>query len=231
MSGFVKYFLIPFVLLAAAVAMVAGKQGKFSRKPPLELFPDMDRQPKLRPQAYNSFFGDGLSSRKPIEGTVAHSKPVKVGEEEVYLHQEHPLTTGRVTGTTNWVETNPFPITEKVMARGQERFNISCTPCHGALGDGNGITKKIGAMAVVANLHDPRIVAMPDGEIFNIITYGKSLMMGYGSNVTPEDRWAIIAYLRALQRSHLGYEEDVPAEMHSKLPGLTPAGAKQEAKK
>ena len=89
-------------------------------------------------------------------------------------------------------------------------------PCHGAQGDGNGITKKYG-MAVVANLHDKRIVELTDGEIFNTITYGKGLMGPYGPNVTVEDRWAIIAYLRALQLSQLGTVDDVPEQMRSTL--------------
>jgi mono/diheme cytochrome c family protein len=110
----------------------------------------------------------------------------------------------------------PVGLTAKLLARGKERYQISCVPCHGALADGNGITKKYG-MAVVANLHDKRIVSMTDGEIFNTITSGKNLMGGYGANVTVEDRWAIIGYLRTLQLARLGLVNDVPAELRAGL--------------
>jgi len=132
-------------------------------------------------------------------------------------YQDIPANTGRVPGTTNFVEINPLPITAELMARGRQRFEINCSPCHGSLGDGNGITKKIGAMAVVASLHDKRIVELPDGEIFNTITHGKGLMGAYGPNVVIQDRWAIIAYLRALQRAQLGTLDDVPAQHQAAL--------------
>ena len=96
---------------------------------------------------------------------------------------------------------------------------IFCSPCHGAQADGNGVTKKLG-MATVANLHDKRIVEMPDGEIFNTITYGKTpalLMQSYAGQVPVEDRWAIIAYVRAVQLSRLGSVDDLPAELRDKL--------------
>ncbi len=199
-----RYFLLGFVLLCVLVVSVAGFRGSTSRKPPIEVFPDMDRQLKLRPQTDASFFEDGRSSRLHVPGTVARGS-----------HFEGtPFNTGLIPGTTNGVDVIPVPVTRQMMQRGQERFQISCLPCHGALGDGNGITKKYG-MAVVANLHDARIVKLPDGEIFNVITYGRGLMGAYGSNVTVEDRWAIIAYVRALQRSRLASVNDVPAEMQS----------------
>ncbi len=204
-----RYFFLIWFLLCVTVVSIAGFRGDTSRKPPIEIFPDMDRQPKLRPQVAFTFFEDGRSSRLPVPGTIPQSKPIKVGDKEVYPFEENAVTTGKITGTTNYVETNPFPISEQLLQRGHERFEISCRPCHGSLADGKGITTKYG-MAVVANLHDPRIVKQTDGEIFNTITYGKNLMGQYGSNVSIEDRWAIISYLRALQRSRLGTIEDVP---------------------
>jgi len=113
------------------------------------------------------------------------------------------------------VETNPFPITAQLLQRGQQRFNIYCSPCHGREADGNGITKKLGVMMTVANLHDPRIVKLADGEIFYVITNGRNTMGAYGPNVTVMDRWAIIAYVRALERSRLGSLEDVPEGLRS----------------
>lgn len=188
-----------FALAVLAVMVIAGKRGDMSRKPPIEIFPDMDRQPKLRPQTGNGFFADRLSSQPHVPGTVSRG--------EAYL--DIPLNTGRVPGTTNFVDTLPVPVTMELLKRGEQRFTINCSPCHGLMGDGKGITTKYG-MVAVANFHDQRLINMPDGEIFNTITYGKNLMGSYGANVTISDRWAIIAYLRALQRSNLGNMDDVP---------------------
>ena len=132
-------------------------------------------------------------------------------------HENAPANTGFIAGTTNFVAYNQLPITSELLKRGQQRFTINCTPCHGALGDGNGITKKIGAMAVVANLHDKRIVEMNDGELFYVISKGRNLMGAYEGNVTIEDRWAVIAYLRALQLARLGTPDDLPQDLRASL--------------
>ena len=198
-----RYILLVLGVIIISVMVVAGKRGDMTRRPPIELFPDMDRQPKLRPQAANSFFKDGFSSQQPIAGTIARGSS----------YQDSPENTGRNPGTTNFVATIPVPVTSQLLARGQERYNISCSPCHGAQGDGKGITTKFG-MAVIADLHDGATRKVPqqaDGELFNTISNGKGLMQGYAANVTIQDRWAIIAYVRALQRSHLGSMDDVPA--------------------
>ena len=199
--------------LGAATFGILGFQGSQMRKPPFELFPDMDRQAKLRPQEPNHFFANGISSQLPPAGTVARSQPVQTVNGGVYAFEDSPVNTGRVTGTTNFVETNPLPVNEALLQRGRERFDIYCAPCHGRTGDGNGITKKIGVMAAVANLHDKRIVELTDGEIFNTITQGKSTMGAVGPLLPPPDRWAVVAYLRALQLSWLGAKCDLtPAQ-------------------
>jgi hypothetical protein len=182
----------------------------------------MDDQPKLRPQTTFDFFPDQRSSRAPVPGTIARNQAYSGlrGSEPgraVYPFEDLPVNTGQITGTTNFVESGPFEITPDFIEWGRQRYQINCWPCHGPLGDGNGITKKLG-MAVVANLHDPRIVQMPDGEIFNTITHGKNLMLPYGPRVPVTDRWAIIAYVRALQLSRLAAIEDVPAPARSTLP-------------
>ena len=159
----------------------------------------------------NSFFANGVSSQLPPAGTVARSQPIQTANGEVYPFEDSPVNTGCVTGTTNFVETNPLPVNEALLQRGRERFDIYCAPCHGRLGDGNGITKKLGVMPAVANLHDKRIVELADGEIFNTITHGKGLMGAYGPLVPTQDRWAVIAYLRALQLSWLGTTNDLTA--------------------
>jgi mono/diheme cytochrome c family protein len=203
--------------VGVAVVCIAGFRGEVLRKPPLEIFADMNRQPKLRPQRPFDFMPNGVSSQLPPPGTVARSLPIKTVDGAVYSYEDSPVTTGRITGTTNFIENNPLPVDGAFIARGQDRFNIYCSPCHGKLGDGNGITKKIGDMPAVANLHDARIVMMTDGEIFNTITYGKSTMGAYGPLVPPQDRWAIVAYLRALQLSQLGSKDDLSPDQQASL--------------
>ena len=207
-----RYFLLGFFLTVVLVVGIAGRRGSHTRRTPFEIFPDMDRQPKLRPQTKNAFFKDGLSSQLPVAGTIARGA----------AFEETVLTTGKLPsapGVTNWVDTNALPITAALMARGQERFTIYCAPCHGASGDGKGITSKFG-MAVVGDLHDikqRKVPQQPDGEIFNTISYGKNLMQGYAPQIPIDDRWAIIAYVRALQRSHLATIEDVPTDQREIL--------------
>lgn len=214
-------YILSILLIGAALGAVAvgilGFQGRMSRKPPFELFPDMDRQAKLRPQEPNHFFANGVSSQLAPAGTVARSQPLQTLNGEVYTFEDSPVNTGCVVGTTNFVETNPLPVNEALLARGRDRFDIYCAPCHGRLGDGNGITKKIGVMAAVANLHDKRIVELTDGEIFNTITHGKSTMGAVGPLLPTPDRWAVVAYLRALQLSWLGAKEDLTTAQQATL--------------
>ena len=214
-----KYILLLLGLTAVLVMVVAGKRGDMSRRPPIEVFPDMDRQPKLRPQAGNDFFKDGLSSQLPVAGTVARGS----------AYQDLPVNTGKTPGSTNWVQSIPLPVTAQFMARGQERYHINCSPCHGAAGDGKGITTKFG-MTVIADLHDVATRKVPqqtDGELFNTISHGKGLMQGYAANVSLEDRWAIVAYVRALQRGRLSLRADVPPpDLEALTKTLPPAAAK-----
>jgi mono/diheme cytochrome c family protein len=202
-----RYFLIGFALVVVAIISMAGFRGSTSHRTPIESMPDMVRQLKLRPQAVSEFFPDRMSSRLPVPGTVAVGTP----------YQEIPFHTGFQIGTTNWVDVLPVPVTPRFLVRGQQRYDIYCAVCHGATGDGNGITRKFG-MGVVANLHDERIVRQPDGELFHVITHGRNLMGAYGGAIPIEDRWAIVAYLRALHRSHLGLPEDVPPDQQAALP-------------
>ena len=197
-----RYFLAVFILAIIAVVGIAGFRGDTSTRPPIEILPDMDRQPKLRPQKDSDFteWEDGRSSRLPVEGTVARGS----------AYETNPVNTGRENESTNFVAVIPVAIDETLMQRGRRQYEIYCAPCHSKLGDGKGITTQFG-MAAVADLHQARIVAMPDGEIFNTITHGKGLMGGYASNLDVPDRWAVVAYVRALQRSQLATIEDVPA--------------------
>lgn len=212
-----RYFLLIFGILVVGVLLIAGKRGDLTRNRPIQIFPDMKRQLKLRPQTANSFYANGLSSQLPQPGTIAQEKPLMIGGKEVFTFEDHPVNTGRVSGATNHIEVNAMPVTEQLLARGHRQFNIYCAPCHGQTGEGNGITKKIGAMAIVANLHDKRIVQLTDGELFQIVGHGKGVMQGYAAQLAPEDRWATIAYLRALQLSRLGTVEDLSPETRATL--------------
>jgi mono/diheme cytochrome c family protein len=212
-----RYFLALFALCVAATVGILGFRGSHFRKPPFYIFPDMEWQLKLRPQKPNGFFTNGISSQLPVAGTIPRGTIMQTAAGPVQSYEDAPVNTGRITGTTNFVEDNPLRVTATLLKRGQQRFTINCSPCHGQLADGNGITKKIGAMLVVTSLHDKRIVEMTDGELFYVISNGRNNMGAYGPNVTVEDRWAIIAYLRALQLSQLGTVDDLPQPLRAGL--------------
>lgn len=201
-----RYFLLIFALGVVTVMGVFGKRGHYFKQPPLEVFPDMDRQPKLRPQQPSLSFANGRSSQEPVPNTVAR------GDH----YENNSINTGLIPGTTNFIATIPVAVTEQLMARGQQRYSIYCLPCHGPQGDGNGIVKKYG-YATVRSLHEKIVVTQGDGEIFNTITHGNKTMFPYGSQISVEDRWAIVAYVRALQRSHLGLLDEVPAPVKGGL--------------
>jgi mono/diheme cytochrome c family protein len=212
-----RYFLLLFLLSCFGVVAILGFRGSHTRRPPIELFADMVRQNKVRPQTPSEFFPDEHASRLIPAGTVSRSgpyvingEPLKIDGKLVYPYEDAPVNTGQLPGTTNFVPVGPLPITRQLLERGQQRYQINCLPCHGPDGDGKGITSKYG-MIGQANFHDKRLIDMCDGEIFNTITHGKNLMGSYGANVTVEDRWAVIAYVRVLQRSQLATAEDVPA--------------------
>lgn len=204
-----RYIVLVFCVCVVVVVGMAGFQGSKSRRPPIELIPDMDRQPKLRPQTVNGFFKDGRSSQLAPVGTVArHSN-----------YEETAENTGRIPGTTNFVATIPVAVTAELLARGQDRYTIYCAPCHGAAGDGKGITTKLG-MKTIADLHDHKtrkLISATDGQIFDTITNGKNLMGAYGSVLDVRDRWAVVAYVRALQLSRLGSLDDIPAADRSSI--------------
>jgi mono/diheme cytochrome c family protein len=224
------FILISIFLTIAAVAFL-GFRGKRSTEPPFEMFPDMVRQMKVRAQSPSNFFADGRGSRMPIEGTVpigyemprAESMATPAPATPAAQPREHLAfsegtdyyNTGKM-GPDNWGTGMPVEVTPALMKRGQERFNITCAMCHGATATGNGITKQYG-LATVVTLQDDRIRNMAEGEIFNTITHGKNTMNPYGSILTVNDRWAIIAYLRALQRSQNAGINDVPENLRASL--------------
>jgi len=199
-------YLATFFVVVLTVGIL-GFRGSISSRPPLEVFPDMDRQPKLRPQDASTFFADGRADRPLPVGVVARGS----------MRADAAVYQGRAAGG-DWVRGIPSAVTvdARFLQRGRERYSISCAPCHGALGDGNGITKAYG-MGATPTYHDDRLRAMAEGEIYNTITNGKGTMMGYADKVVPEDRWAIVAYVRALQRAQHGSVADVPTAHKAEL--------------
>ncbi len=191
--------LAALVLLAAALAGCSST----SRKPPVEVFPDMDRQLKLKAQAETSFFADRRASRPPVPGTVARGR----------LKEDTPFHTGLEDGA---YVANPLPLSRELLERGRERYDIYCAPCHDRTGSGRGIVAQRSAWPAV-NLNEPRYRQMPDGQIFETITHGRRTMPAYRFQIGERDRWAIVAYVRALQRASAGTLADVPPELRSEL--------------
>jgi len=153
----------------------------------------MQDQPRYKPLAASAFFADGTSARLPVDDTAARSEP---GTDTL-------LETGKVNGVL--VDEFPFPVTRAVLDRGQERFNIFCSPCHGRLGDGRGIVVLRGFRRPPPSYHDDRLRAVPVGHFFDVMTNGFGAMQDYRAQVPVRDRWAIAAYIRALQLSqHAG---------------------------
>ena len=236
-----RAFFLIFALVSVALVAVLGFRGEKSSRPEIEIFPDMVRQPKVRAQSESNFFSDQRGARKPVDGTVpiGYEIPSASGQDAgggTKLQTRLRFSAGTDYFDTgkmgaNWGTGIPLEVTPALMRRGEERFNINCTICHGPLGAGDGIVKGYG-LATVVSLQDDRIRKMSDGEIFDTITHGKNTMMAYGPRVTVEDRWAIISYLRALQRSQRASAADVPpqhlAEMEKKE---EPAPAAEPEKK
>lgn len=229
-----RYFFLIFGFLVLLVVSIAGFRGSKSGRPPIELFPDMDRQPKVKAQVTSSFYADGRAARPPVPGTVPMGyqmplhKPTQDGDMGLssspyqniqFSSAPDYFNTGKIGD--QWGTGIPFEVTPEVMQRGRERYNISCAVCHGATGAGNGITSKYGLVAI-ANFHQQRLRDMADGEIFNTITNGKNTMLGYGANIQVPDRWAIIAYIRALQRSQMASVQDVPEDELARLQSEQP---------
>lgn len=173
---------------------------------------DMHNQPKYKPLAATQFFGDGRASRPVIEDTVARG----------HLR----LDDARFTGKTNGVDVDAFPfrITQADLKRGQDRFNIFCSPCHGMLGDGQGMVPRRG-FRQPPSYHIERLKTAPVGHFFDVVTNGFGAMPSYASRVAVDDRWRIISYIRALQLSTDASVNDVPADRRGEMDNPPPASA------
>jgi mono/diheme cytochrome c family protein len=209
-----RYFNLAVLLAVIAVVAMAGWRGHRFSKPPFEIFPDMNYQPKVKDQQPSAFFADGLASRPPVDGTVAEEMPAVMDY----------WATGKFDAA-HWGDGIPvhpargdapaLGVTSFDMARGRERYTINCAVCHGAAGDGKGITSQYGINAT--SYQSDRLRTMNDGEIFNTITNGKGQMMGYGYNIAIDDRWRIIMYIRALQHAQNAQLQEASPEEQQEL--------------
>jgi len=178
-----------------------------SDNPPIHVNPNMDNQPKYRPQSESEFFADGSTMRQPVPGTVAQGQ----------LRDSVEYYTGK-NERGELVKSLPLQvmITMPVLKRGQERYNIFCSPCHGRVGDGKGIMVSRGYVPP-PSFHVDRLRDIPDGHIFDVITNGVRNMPAYRYQIPVDDRWAIVAYFRALQRSQKGQLEDIPQPLREEV--------------
>ncbi len=208
---------ISSIILFLALALLAGCRGQTSERPPIHLNPNMDDQPRIKAQSENSFFADRRGMRTPPQGTMAFDRPARL----TVFH------TGQLEDGS-WVNENPafepadYQQRLQILERGRERFEIFCSICHDRAGTGQGIVMPGGpgqyqGFPPPPSFHDDRIRQMADGELYAIISNGVRNMPPYRQKIGEADRWAIVAYVRALQRSQRTTLEDVPPQLRRQL--------------
>jgi mono/diheme cytochrome c family protein len=230
------------LLLAAAAAGslmgVLGCQGEREEKPPRQFFPDLDDQPKWKPQEKSDFYPDGRTMRQPVAGTVPFGRDPFVTdaaaspwaapfmqEREDLLKEDKAFYEGVKEDGKSYVDKIPVPVNMDLLKLGQKKFNIYCSVCHGYMGDGKG-TVGVQFLPAPANFHDPKFKTpdptspdlVRDGYIFHVARQGKlntatppsATMPGYAHALTERETWAVVAYIRALQASQEGTLDDVP---------------------
>lgn len=201
-------FAIAALVVATLVPLVVAYRYRTEKKtrPRIHLIHDMDSQESFKPQEANPLFADGRAMRPQVEGTVARG----------HLRADDAYELGR-NADGSFVTEFPVEVDLPMLERGRERFNIYCAPCHGYSGFGNGMVSvradklQEGTWVPPSSFHDQLILDRPHGHIYNTITNGIRNMAAYGSQIPVDDRWAIVAYVRALQRSQRATPEDVPA--------------------
>jgi mono/diheme cytochrome c family protein len=192
-----------FIAVAAA-SIAAGCRGETSPEPPVHLIGDMDWQPKYQANQASPLFEDGRAMRPLVEGTVAQGQ----------LREDDAMYRGK--SGEEYVATVPVPVDEALLQRGQDRYNIYCTPCHDKSGSGHGMIVKRG-YPIPIDLASDRVRGLPDGQIFDVITNGVRNMPSYRKQIPVEDRWAIVTWVRVLERSQHATLDDVPAEQRGKI--------------
>jgi mono/diheme cytochrome c family protein len=215
-----RVVIVVLALLTGLVVSLMGFRGTVSERRPLFIVTDQVDQPRYEPQGESAFFEDGRVLRTPPAGTVPfggadyESDAGSPRENPDMLQGDDRYYRGKQGAA--WVTKIPVKLDLELLRRGQERYDIYCSPCHGATGSGNGVMTQYGLVGV-ATITDAFHALMPDGEYFNVITNGKGRMLGYGPQIKVGDRWAIVAYIRALSRSQNARIGDVPEAKRAEL--------------
>jgi mono/diheme cytochrome c family protein len=205
---------VVFILVALSwipFALIARERSTKHPYTRILILPDMVKQPKYKSQRTNTLFADTRADRRAVEGTVAHGQ----------LKDDDAFYLGKVND--QWITAMPIDVNDAVMRRGQQRYNIFCAPCHGLSGTGNGMVAKRadflaeGTWTPPSAMQDETVRSRPVGHLFNTITNGIRNMPAYGAQIPEADRWAIVAYVRALQLSQHATVSDVPPEIRSSL--------------
>jgi mono/diheme cytochrome c family protein len=216
-----RYTMKPTLFAALVLLALAGCRGSESENPPIHPNLNMDFQERFDPQEPNTMFADGRAMRPPVVGTVARG----------LLGENTDLYVGRGADGA-YVQQIPVDVTMDFLRRGQERYNIYCSVCHGPAGDGLGIIMTGNYGYVPApSYHDARLKEVEDGYLYDVIVNGVRTMPSYAQQISVADRWAIVAYIRALQRSQGATQGDVPAQILPTLqpPATAPADTAQAA--
>jgi mono/diheme cytochrome c family protein len=201
------YCFLPLLAVVLAALLLSGCSG-VQRDPPIQVWDDMKQQPKFHPQGENevsALAADHRDARRPPEGTIARG----------HMTEQTAYFTG-MEGDV-YVGKSPVPLTPALLHQGQMRFNTYCQPCHDKTGSGQGIVPTRVPTWQPSNLTEDRVVQFADGDIFNVITNGRRSMPAYRFQIVVEDRWAIIAYVRALQRAAHATKSDVPSDHTAEL--------------
>lgn len=215
MNGIPRWIVYTIIVLVTLswvpIALVLRARTVRTAKPPLHVVTDMDNQPSFRTQKRNMMFADRRAMRPQVSGTVARGQ----------LASSSSLALGKEGD--QWIDAFPVPVNQALLERGRQRYTIYCSPCHGLSGYGDGAVAKRadalqeGTWTPPSSFHSELIRSRPEGHIFNSITNGIRNMPAYGPQISVEDRWAVVAYVRALQRSQNASVDDVPADLRASL--------------
>ncbi len=226
-----------FALSLVPLAFIARARGSKSTKTRIHLIPDMDNQDRYEGQSPNVAFADGRAMRPPVEGAVpfgggqlddalyrgTRTVVTPAPEAEAEAEADELVEAGGPSLEVLPVHTFPWPVTQAILDRGQERFDIYCAPCHGLSGYGDGLIDKRaaelqeGTWTIPSNLHDAPLREKPVGYLYQVVSNGARSMPAYGPQISVEDRWAIVAYVKALQRSQDATIDDVPPENRDQI--------------
>lgn len=215
-----RIYLSILAFVIVLVVSFAGFRGSLTEREQIMIFPDMDLQAKYHPQGESAFFADGRADRFAPAGTIKRGDALN--PEAVFTSDyrneaiENPEMYSGKNSSGEWLSEFPTSVDRTLIELGQVKYDVYCQVCHGAAGDGKGITSNYG-IAAAANFHSDLYRQMPHGEIFNTIRHGKNTMMGYGDKLNAEESWAVVAYVRALQQAYYTTEAELTPELKAKL--------------